>query len=135
VRARCNYGNAAKGVDDFMSSDHPCHQRCPYQQSRLCHWVIHVIIVVHVIFGHVGSIGKHWEPSDNLFPHLYKKCCFCMYQDVIIPKQRLVCGLSNVSGDEKNRSFNVQSNAHGVVTPPPHVVVVGPTCMLNQRGF
>jgi hypothetical protein len=51
---------------------------------------------------HVGSTEKHREPSNNLFLHLYKECCFCMYQDVVTPKQRLLCGLSNVSRDEKN---------------------------------
>jgi hypothetical protein len=42
-----------------------------------------------------------------------------MYHDVVIPEQRLVCGLNNVSGDGKNRSSCVQSNAQDVVNPPP----------------
>jgi hypothetical protein len=42
-----------------------------------------------------------------------------MYQDVVTPEQRLVCGLSNVLGDGKNRSSSVQSNAQDVVNPPP----------------
>jgi hypothetical protein len=42
-----------------------------------------------------------------------------MYQDIVTPEQRLVCGLSNISGDEKNKSSSVQSNAQDVVNSPP----------------
>jgi hypothetical protein len=72
----------------------------------------------------VGSTRKHWEPSNNLFPHLYKKRCFCMYQDVVIHKQRLVCELSNISRNKKKRSSSVQSNTLRCYKPPPNVVVI-----------
>jgi hypothetical protein len=46
-----------------------------------------------------------------------------MYHDVVIPKQRLVCGLSNISRNKKKRSSSVQSNTQDVINPPPNVVV------------
>jgi hypothetical protein len=57
-----------------------------------------------------GVLGRTGNQVIICFPHLYKKRCFYMYQDVVTPKQHLVYGLSNILGDEKKRSSSVQSN-------------------------
>jgi hypothetical protein len=67
-----------------MSSSRPCHQ------------------VVHVISGMWGLPESTGNQVTICSLHLYKERCFCMYQDVVTPEQRLLCGLSNVSADGKN---------------------------------